>query len=108
MHRARCTIPPLPILQPGQFDYYKPHVRFVSIPRECLLFQGDFEKLLAPLRDSAANNAGKPLEVPADHALFPVHELQLPNIVAKFPDAIVIPEEFSVLAPAQSSIRFVL
>ncbi|KAF8506286.1 IucC family-domain-containing protein [Hysterangium stoloniferum] len=105
MHRARRTIYPLPMIHPGQYDYYQPHVRFVSIPRSSLLIQGDFEELLAPLQDSAAKNAGKPLEIPANHMLFPVHELQIPNIVSKFPDAVVISDEFSVLAPAQASIR---
>jgi siderophore synthetase component len=105
MHRARRTIPPLPSLSPGQYDFYQPRVRFVSIPRTCLSIQGHFEELLAPLLKYAAKNAAKPLKVPQDRMLFPVHELQIPNIIAKFPHVSTMPLEFSVLAPAQASIR---
>lgn len=109
MHRARRTISPLAPIKPGQYDYYFPHIHFVSIPRDNLSIEGDFEDLIAPLRDSAAKNAGKPLEAPRDDSvLLPVHELQIPNIITKFKDAAVLPEEYRVLTPAQASIRYIL
>jgi hypothetical protein len=107
MHRARRTIPPLPALLPGQYDFHHPRVRFLSIPRHKLSIQGDFEQLLGPLRESAEMNASKPLNVPEEQVVFPVHELQIPNIIANFPDAGILPEEYSVLTPAQASIRLV-
>jgi len=105
MHRARRTITPLPPVKPGEYDYYLPHVRFVSIPRDNLHIQGNIDELLKTLRDSAAMNAGKPLEAAPDHVVLPVHELQIPNIIEKFEDAIVLPEEYRVLTPALASIR---
>ena len=106
MHRARRTMHPVPAILPGQYDFYHPRTRFVSIPRASLDIQGDFETLLAPLCREAARNALKPLVAPANHILFPVHELQIANIVDKFPDVDVLPEEYSVLTPAQAGIRF--
>lgn len=105
MHRARRTIFPLPVIIPGQYDYYKPNVRFAWIPRERLLIQGEFEALLRSLRDSAEKNAGHPLEDVPDHVLFPLHELQIPNIESRFPDAVILPEEYFVATVAQASIR---
>lgn len=107
MHRARMSISPLPPPLPGQYDFYHPRVRFLSIPRSRLSIQGNFEELLGPLFKSAATNAAKPLSASKGQMLFPVHELQIPNILANFPDARILPEEFSVLAPAQASIRYV-
>lgn len=107
MHRARRTLPPLPSFLPGQYDYYAPRVRFASIPRQSLVIDGGFERLLAPLVSAAVKDAGKPLPVEerADCLLFPVHELQVANITSLFPDAVVLPAEFSVFTPAQASIR---
>lgn len=107
MHRARRTIRPLPALLPGQYDFHRPRIRFASVPRHKLLVQGQFEQLLGPLRQSAEVNAAKSLIVPREHVIFPVHELQIPNIVINFPDANILPEEYSVLAPAQASVRSV-
>lgn len=106
MHRARQTLPPIRPLLPGQYDFYQPRVRFVSIPRSSLLIEGSFEVLLGPLYDCAARIAGRPLEVPEDCVVLPVHELQLANIRTKFDDAVILPEEFNVLTPAQANIRF--
>ncbi|GJJ10654.1 hypothetical protein Clacol_004881 [Clathrus columnatus] len=105
MHRARRTISPLPIIIPGQYDYYKPRVRFAWVPREQLLLQGEFEELLQSLRNSAEQNAGDVLEDLPDHVLFPIHELQIPNIATKFSDAVILPEKYYVVASAQASIR---
>lgn len=107
MHRARITIYPLPALIPGQYDFYMPRIRFVSLPRTCLSIEGPFEELVAPLRESAARNAANFPDVPKNQVLFPVHELQIPSIRFNFPDVHILPEEFAVIAPAQASIRLV-
>lgn len=105
MHRARRTVSPLPAILPGQYDYYRPHVRFAWVPRERLLIQGEFETLLQSLRNSAEQNAGHAIEDLPDHVLFPFHELQITNIASKFPDAVILPKQYTVATAAQASIR---
>jgi hypothetical protein len=68
---------------------------------------GDFEALTRPVLDAATRNAGKALDVPQDHITVPVHELHVPHILDKFKEATIFPEEFSVPARAQQSIRYV-
>ena len=84
-----------------------PRIRFVSLTRTCVSIQGPFEELLASLRVSATENTTISPKALKDKVLLPVHELQIPNILANFPDADILPEEFGVVAPAQASIRFV-
>lgn len=38
--------------------------------------------------------------------IIPIHELQVPHILDKFKEATIYPEEFSVRALAQQSIRY--
>lgn len=106
MHRARQMLSPILALLPSEYDFYQPRIRFVSIPKNSLSIQGSFEELLGPLCDSAMQNAGSLFDLPADRVLFPIHELQIPNIRTKFCDAVILPEEFSVLASALANIRF--
>jgi hypothetical protein len=51
-------------------------------------------------------NAGKALDVPHDHVIVPIHELQVAHILDKFKEATIYSEEFSVPARAQQSIRY--
>jgi hypothetical protein len=67
---------------------------------------GDFEALTQPILEAATRNAAKALDVPQDHIIVPIHELQVPHILDKFKEATVYPEEFSVPARAQQSIRY--
>jgi siderophore synthetase component len=81
-------------------------LRFVEFPRESLHITGDFEALTRPILDTATRNAGRALDVPQDHIIMPIHELQIPHILDKFKEATVYPEDFSVQAHAQQSIRY--
>ena len=105
MYKMRHFSPPLPSLTPGGYDIYSPRLRLAALPRGSLRVAGDFESLTLPILDAAARNAGKVLEVPEDHIIVPVHELQVSNMVDRFKEVRVYPEEFSVPTRAQQSIR---
>jgi hypothetical protein len=81
-------------------------LRLAALPRGSLHVTGDFEALTRPIVDAATINAAKALDVPQDHVIVPIHELQVPHILDKFKEATVFPEEFSVPARAQQSIRY--
>lgn len=106
MHKTRQFLPPLTSLTPGSYDLYFPRLRLAALPRGRLHVTGDFETLTRPILDAAIRNAGKALDIPQDHVVTPVHELQVPHILDKFKEATVYPEEFSVPARAQQSIRY--
>lgn len=108
MHKTRAFLPPITPITPGSYDLYTPHVRLVALPRTSLDITGDFEKYTQDILDGAARNAQKPLEVPEGFVVVPVHELQVHHIQDKFQEAKIFPEEFSVAARAQQSIRYCL
>jgi len=108
MHKTRQILPPARSFAPGSYDLYSPRLRLVAFPRASLNVAGDFEALTRPILDATTRNAGKPLDVPRDHIIVPIHELQVPHIADKFKEAMVYPEEFSVPAHAQQSIRSVI
>ena len=51
-------------------------------------------------------NARGTLDIPESHIVVPVHELQVSHILEKFEEATVCPEEYSVPARAQQSVRY--
>ena len=106
MHKTRAFLPPITPITPGSYDLYTPRVRLIALPRTSLDITGDFEKYTQDILDGAARNAQKPLEVPEGFVVVPVHELQVHHIQDKFQEAKIFPEEFSVAARAQQSIRF--
>ncbi len=106
MHKTRQFLPPTATLAPGSYDLYSPRLRFVALPRGSLHVTGDFEALTRPILVAATRNAGKALDIPQDHIIVPTHELQIPHILDKFKEATIYPEEFSVAALAQQSIRY--
>ncbi|KAF8640221.1 hypothetical protein AX16_010118 [Volvariella volvacea WC 439] len=108
MHKTRFFLPPIPDIQPGDFDLYHPKLRFVSIPKDNLKITYDFEKLLRPIVDMASTRAGQPLRAQDGYVVVPVHELQIYHVQDKFPEAIVYPEIFNVDLSAQQSIRSVI
>jgi IucA / IucC family len=91
---------------PGSYDLYSPRLRLAAFPRASLNVTGDFEASTRPILDATIRNAGKALDVPQDHVIVPVHELQVPHILEKFKEATIYPEEFSVPARAQQSVRY--
>ncbi|PPR03669.1 hypothetical protein CVT24_007790 [Panaeolus cyanescens] len=108
MHKTRRFLPPLPDYSPGSYDLLQPTLRFVSVPRDNLKVTYDFEQLTVPLLKAAANRAGEPFTDYPNHVVVPVHELQVAHIEDKFPDAIVIPPNFSLPLLAQQSLRSVI
>lgn len=106
MHKTRQFFPPIPSLAPGSYDLYSPRLRIAALPRGSLHVTGDFEALTRPILETATVNAAKALDVPQGHIIIPIHELQVPLILEKFKEATVFPEEFSVPARAQQSIRY--
>ncbi|KAF7722628.1 hypothetical protein EC973_002900 [Apophysomyces ossiformis] len=112
MHKARKSYPPMPPLYPGQYNLDQPKLRAVAIPTTSINLRGDFEELSRPLIDAMLNASDKEgsqtmrSKYP-NHVFVPVHELQVPNVEAKFPDAVVLPAEYNVTVEALTSIRSV-
>lgn len=106
MHKTRYFLPPMPSLTPGSYDLYSPRLRLAILPRASLHVTGDFEALVQPILEGAMKNAGRKFDVPESHVVVPVHELQVSHILDKFKEATVYPEEFSVSARAQQSVRY--
>ncbi|KAI9497663.1 IucC family-domain-containing protein [Zychaea mexicana] len=111
MHKLRISAPPLPPVEPGQVDWDTPKLRLVAIPKESITLRGDFEQRATPLIDAMLQPTGKVQDQRAKyagtHVFMPVHEFQVPNIQAKFKDALVFPEANSVTAHCLTSIRTV-
>ena len=106
MHKTRHFLPPIPSLTPGSYDLYSPRLRLATLPRTSLHVTGAFEALVRPILEGAIKNAGKALDIPVTHIVVPIHELQVSHILDKFKEATVFPEEFSVPARAQQSVRY--
>jgi len=105
MHKARRALPPIPTIDPGQYDWQHPKIRIIDVPRKDVKIQGDWDNLVAPVCSVAEKKAGKPIESSPNHTLIPVHDLQVANIQTRFPEARVLPEEYHVEALAQQSLR---
>jgi hypothetical protein len=108
MHKTRQFLPPMTSLTPGSYNLYSPRLRLIALPRGSLNVTGDFEALTQPILDAAMSNAGKALDMRQEHIIVPTHELQIPHIQDKFKEATIYPEEFSVPAYAQQSIRYLV
>jgi hypothetical protein len=91
-----------------QYDWYHPHIRFVSVPRSSLDIRGPFECEMRGLAAKAAARSGKALPDDSSSVLMPVHELQIPNIASRFHDVKILDSDIIVKAYAQSSIRYVM
>jgi hypothetical protein len=107
MHQLRGFVPPIPDYAPGEYDFSRPKLRFVSFGREELKLTYDFENLVSPLLKAAEARAGRPFgKVENAQIIIPVHELQVYHIREKFGTAIIYPEEFSLPLLAQQSLRY--
>ncbi|KAJ7733428.1 IucC family-domain-containing protein [Mycena maculata] len=102
MHRARMS-PEAPL----GYNWYRPKIRFVRLPRASLDTRGPFDSIMRDLVAKAALVSGteNPEDVPGT-IFMPVHEMQLSTVLARF-------ENIEVLAPTvdalgQSSIRTVV
>jgi hypothetical protein len=106
MHKTRQILFPAHSFAPGSYDLYSPRLRLAAFPRASLNVAGNFEASTRLILDATARNAGNPLDVPRDHIMVPIHELQVLRIADKVKEAMVYPEGFSVPAHAQQSIRY--
>ncbi|KAG5652766.1 hypothetical protein H0H81_003704 [Sphagnurus paluster] len=103
MHRARM----LPQYVSG-YDWYRPRIRFVRVAKANIKVLGPFERDIRKLAEAAAEGSGRTLHDDANSVLMPVHELQIPNIAAKFPNVEILHPDVSIQALAQASIRTVV
>ncbi|KAF0451179.1 IucC family-domain-containing protein [Gigaspora margarita] len=101
MHKLRYCFPPLPQILPGTYDFRYPTIRFVEVPRDKTYLRGPFEEKLNRLINVMSK---KPICSP-NNVIYPVHELQLPNISAKFPYVKILPPEYSIKSSSQASLR---
>ncbi|KAI9316815.1 IucC family-domain-containing protein [Dichotomocladium elegans] len=115
MNKARRSIPPLPPLHPGQYDFDHPQLRLIAIPRHQVQLRGNFEQLVKPLvnamiaKTSDKRDQGHMVSMDEDsHVLMPVHAFQVPNIQERFKDVLVLPEVHSVTAHSLASLRSVV
>ncbi|KAG2224869.1 hypothetical protein INT45_008051, partial [Circinella minor] len=110
MHKLRISVSPLPPIEPGQVNWDTPQLRLLAIPTGSIKVRGDFEQRAKPLIDAMLKPSGNVQELRerySDYVFIPVHEVQLPNIEAKFKDVIIFPRENSVTAQCLTSIRTV-
>jgi siderophore synthetase component len=107
MHKARYTVPPMPVISGDEYDLSNPRVRILAVPRPSINLRGDFEQLLKPLV-KAAFDSSTDIPNPSQYVLVPVHELQLPNIGHYFGDVIVLPPNISIPAKALTSLRSIV
>lgn len=102
MHRARMVNN-----GPSDFDWYHPLIRFVRVPRSSVHLLGYMEDISLSLAQKAADYVGRCLPPMNASVFLPVHELQVDNILAKFPDVEVL-QDICIPGLAQSSIRTVI
>ncbi|MCO5589109.1 hypothetical protein L7F22_043075 [Adiantum nelumboides] len=100
MHSSRFAVPPTLPVSPEK-DLRFPTIHFCAVRRSLVTIRGPFDKLLSPLLQDCQDAIDWPNE-----AVVPVHELQLPNIHAKFPQARQLSLTYS--ARAQASLRSVI
>ncbi|KAJ7164011.1 IucC family-domain-containing protein [Mycena crocata] len=102
MHRARMSN-----YAPSDYNWYRPKIRFVRLPSASLDTRGPFDSMMRGLVTKAALSSGtaNPEDIPGT-IFMPVHEMQLPTVIAKFKDIEVL--EPTIDALGQSSIRTVV
>ncbi|KAF7375205.1 C2 domain-containing protein [Mycena sanguinolenta] len=102
MHRARMCAD-----APSNYNWYLPQIRFVRVPSESLDIRGPFDSIMRDFVNKASLASGTeiPVDVPGT-TFMPVHEMQLPTVVAKFKNVQVLEPSIGVLG--QSSIRTML
>ncbi|CAJ0907403.1 8715_t:CDS:2, partial [Entrophospora sp. SA101] len=98
------TFPPIPPIPPSTYNFDRPMIRFVSVPIDRVSICGPIQEFLNQLYDIMNP---KPV-VPTNQILIPVHELQLPNILEKFPYITILDSSYSIQAISQVSLRTVV
>ncbi|KAF8207121.1 IucC family-domain-containing protein [Mycena galopus ATCC 62051] len=102
MHRARMCVN-----APSDYNWYRPNIHFVRVPNDSLDTRGPFDSIMRDFITKAALASGtdNPEDVPGT-TFMPVHEMQLPTVIAKFKDVELLEPTIGVLG--QSSIRTML
>jgi siderophore synthetase component len=109
MHKARYTVPPMPVISGDEYDLSNPRIRAIAVPRASVNLRGDFEELIEPLVNALFDGSTETaLPNPNEYVLVPIHELQLPNIHHYFSNVIVLPPNISVPAKALTSLRSIV
>ncbi|CAA7267094.1 unnamed protein product [Cyclocybe aegerita] len=103
MHRARMLAS-----SPQDYDWYRPRIRFVRVPRSDIDALGNFVELSKLLVARAFEKAGHTLDQDDAFIHVPVHELQIENILTRFRNVEVLDPTIFLPALAQSSIRTVV
>ncbi|KAI8867164.1 hypothetical protein GQ42DRAFT_111416, partial [Ramicandelaber brevisporus] len=106
MHKARYAIAPLPPMRPS-LELYNTHMRFVTMPKSELSIIGDFGKEIRDLTTASLDDAHRHLIDDESIVVIPVHSMQVPNVLAKFPLAVLLPETCQVPILGQASMRTV-
>ncbi|KAI8636368.1 IucC family-domain-containing protein [Parasitella parasitica] len=110
MHKARKSYPPMKALHPGSYDLEHPQIRLVGLPRQSAVLRGDYEELAQPLVNALFEVGGDAKQLRSkfsNYTFIAIHELQLPNIEQKFPDAHIFPAQYSLYVEALASLRSV-
>ena len=97
MHRAR-------MLSSASLDYdwYNPIIRFARVERDAVDILGPFEIYTQKLMKKVAPGQ---LYTNDNKVIVPIHEMQVENILSKFPEVEILPPNISIEAHGQSSIR---
>ncbi|KAJ1719411.1 hypothetical protein LPJ53_005828 [Coemansia erecta] len=115
MHRARHALPPLdPLAVDTEFRHLR--LRFVAVPKDMMVVEGDYTKLIMPLLESAtpiirsdSPSASQKLLLESVNlhtdVVIPVHPLHMSAIQIRFPFARIL--DFDAEAEAQASLRTV-
>jgi hypothetical protein len=109
-------------IKPGEYDFYHPIIRFVTIPRRSMKIMGIWEDLVLRLvrvaiSDSASREKGENAEERLQQLtdgmeregriVIPVHELQLPHVLEKIKDVRMLGGEWRLEGEALASLRCV-
>lgn len=87
------------------YDWYHPRIQFVKIRKDDVIVAGDFESVMEGLINKAILRANAQPPLVDGYLFMPIHELQIENVKAKFPNVEILDPEICLLASAQSSIR---
>ncbi|MCO5558396.1 hypothetical protein L7F22_011977 [Adiantum nelumboides] len=103
MHKSRFAVPPTLPISPDR-DLRFPTIHFFAVRRSLVTIRRPFDELLSPLLHGYCSTT-EAIDW-ANETVVPVHDLQLPNVHANFPQA----RQLSLKHPAraQVSLRTVL
>ncbi|CAI2165170.1 487_t:CDS:2 [Funneliformis geosporum] len=105
MNKARLAITPIPEILPGTYDFTSPLIRFVEVPLDKMVIRGSYIKTIEKILKLTSSSPPTPSE---NTIIMPVHELQIPNIISRFPFVKILPGKYFIKAKSQASLRTVI